>query len=258
MILPYLSHAVPGGRAYRSLLAPARHFPEDAAEWAVQIPGVPVPSSLWPCQDATIPMVDTIGSVDLASGNGSGDELAQVAGDPLGRDSIHLEDTASHLRSNTTDYDLDASTSFSIFKRFQIIGGLGRYLFRKASINLGAAATYGWFCRVSATGQIELKLHSPVGTAVTVTLAVNHSDGAFHDLAIVINRADSTISILSDLGTASASIAGHTTLTNGQFFGIGDTQGNLNHCVQAKYSYAAAWLGTALSASHFAQIRGLA
>ncbi len=233
-----------------------REFPGTSAEWASAFPGIAVPTSLWPCQDTVLPMVDTIAAKNLSSFNTSGNELVQQTGDPYGRKSILLEHIASHLRSNTTDFDLNSSTSFSAFMRFRFstTSGAGQHLMRKKS---GTSGLDGWAIQVNGSGHMSIIIDTPGAAVASATVAVNHNDGSFHDILAVIDRTASMIHIYTDLGSASASIAGHTTMTNGQIFGFGDTQGTLNACARGDYSYAAAWLATALTAADFDTLRGL-
>jgi hypothetical protein len=73
-----------------------------------------------------------------------------------------------------------------------------------------------------------------------------------------IDRTNAQLRMYSDLGTTTTSISAHAggSLTNSMYFGIGDTQGNLNACAIADYSYMAVWVGTALTQTEFDQMRG--
>jgi Concanavalin A-like lectin/glucanases superfamily len=230
-------------------------LPDDAAEWAVTFPTIATPSSIWPCQDTALPLVDTVAGVNLSSGNASGDEYVLQSADPLGRFSSYLEDTASHLRSATTDYDLNAVTSFSAFIRFKFstTPASGQCLLRKKS---STANTDGYSLGTNSSGHLTITVDTPGASASTATIAVNHNDGDFHNIIFVIDRAGTMLYLYTDLGSASTTLTGHTTLTNAQFFGIGDTQGNLTACARGYYSYMAVWSGTALSSGNFTTLNG--
>lgn len=264
MILPLLSHEIPGGLPYRSLLSSAtRRFPASSAEWSAVFPSVVVPTSLWPCQDATLPMVDTIAAKNLASGNASGDEYAARTdgADPFGRLAIFLEDVASHLRSNTTDFDVGPTTDISGFFRFKSAGTPatgGRRFFVKKSTT---ASTAGWCTQwANASGHLELRFDTSAAADSTAIVAVNFHDGNWHDVLFAIDRTNAEIRLYTDLGNATTSISAHgaTTASNATNFGIGDVNGNLNNCAQAYYSYGAMWGATALTQAAFDAITGVA
>ncbi len=232
-----------------------------AAEFASIFPGIPVPTSIWPMQDAALPLVDTVAALNLNTGNASGAELMQQSNETLaGRYSMAFDGIASHVRGTATTV-LDLTTgNFAVFWRFKVNAtetpAGGHFFVRKKS---SSAGTNGWAVKFNGSnGYLEAILDSSSSTEVSALISVNHDDGAWHYAMAVVNRTAATLELYSDLGSASVSIAAHAgaSLTNATYFGLGDTNGNFNAAVIADYSYMAAWNGgTMPTAANFATLR---
>ncbi len=67
------------------------------------------------------------------------------------------------------------------------------------------------------------------------------------------------LTLITDLGSASASISAHAggSVSEGTLFGFGDTGGNLNICAEVQYTYGA-FFTTAITSGQFDTIRGVA
>ncbi len=260
MILSLLSHKIPGGAAFRSLLTtPPLTLPDDEDEWEATFPSIPVPTAMWPMQDAALPLVDTIGTFDLANVNANGAESCLQTGDALGRYSVLFAETDSGvaLASST---DLDVTTGdFTIFFRFMVplsaSPASSHHFFRKKT---SSSSTAGWVIRHDGSGggmTFQFCIF-PVDTIASATIATDHSDGEWHYCMAVIDRAAAEIRLHTDLGTATTSISGFggSSLTNAHKFGFGDVHatgagGAVAHC-----SYATCWLGEALTQADFDQM----
>lgn len=257
MILPYLSHEIPGGAAFGSLLK--ARLPANAAEWVERFPAIALPTAMWPMQDLALPLVDTIGTFDLADVNANGAELVQQTGDPLGRKSVKFSEVDSGV-ALAAGADLDPGAGdFSILFRFRVDAvvapGSSQYFFRKKEAGV---STQGWAVKFnSSAGDIEVNFTCfPVASAVEVAVSADHQDGAWHWCMAVIDRTAAEIRIYTDLGSGAASIAafGGASIATANLFGIGDTPAVGNGCAVVEYSWASAWVGEALAQAEFDEV----
>lgn len=234
-------------------------LPATAAEWVATFPAIATPTNLWPLQESGSTFGDAIGGKDL-TGTAT---TAQVTGDPLSRYAVEFQNaTSARLRpASTADLDL-TTNNFTLFFRFKVAAAespaSGHHLARKRS---SSAGTDGWALKFAGSGgNLVLAFDSPAAAQTTGTAALSVDDGQWHFAMVVIDRTGGNMYIYTDLETTITSISAHAggSLTNATFFGFGDTNGNLNASAIIDYSYAAAWVGTALTAADFATISGTA
>ncbi len=228
----------------------ARAFPADAAEWDAAFPSVTTPTAIWTCQEAATPLVDGVGAVDLAQ---STSPLFQQAGDPTGRLAVGLDLAADcFLAAAAASLDIDAVTSLSLLVRFAApaVGGSARGIVGKRQSSGGN----GYGIDLTATGLLRGFADGGVAQQGASIATPVHDDGQWHDALMVIDRGANTVSITSELGTASASIAAVGTLTSTQVVRLlGD--GTATAHVGLLVSYLAIWVGAVLDADDLTTFR---
>ncbi len=213
-----------------------RQFPDSLVTWNAAFPTVPAPISLWPCQDAN-GLADVIGTANLTDLNRG--ETYQQTGDPFGRFSVGFSNITAHIRAANSTVLNQTTGNFSVYFRFGYNGfpsNNGHVFMRKKS---SSAGTNGWNVSTNASGNMLGIIDTPAAAGTTVTVLQNFwVSGSWHDVIVVYDRA-STLSIYTDLGDITGSIAAHagSSVSDATLFGFGDTNGNLNSAARVQYSY---------------------
>lgn len=200
-----------------------RRFPIDGTEWAAFFPSLNAPVAIYTCGEAASPLADGVGVIDLAQSN---TPLFQQAGDPLGRLGVGLDaGTDAFLAGAASSFDIGVGDDLALLVRFSspAVGGAARGIVGKRQSSGGN----GYGIDLTATGLLRATVDSGAVQVGTNIAAPAHDDGTFHDAFLSIDRAANTITVGSELGSNSASIAAVLTPTSTQLFRLlGDGAAN--------------------------------
>ena len=222
MILPRLSTSIPGGTAYRPLLAAQRTFPASSAAWSAAFPSITVPTSLWPCQETSGTVVDVITGNNLTA-QGAGGSYAN-AGDPFGRTALGLTATNSRFQAaNTTILDVTTG-SISIFVR----------CYSPSGANAGAIVE-----KRAGDGGNDPGYQVIINSGEEIGFSVDGADAGIRTAEITgVNQADKWVDVMGVVDSGGGNIhcytphsndteplAGTGSLTNSLAFCFGDPSG---------------------------------
>lgn len=240
----------PGGAS-----VPVRQFPTSGAGWASAFPTVPTPTNLWLFQEASSPILDKIGTDNLAQNQAL---LYSQAGDPEPSDaprrSLEFDTTASAEFTSTAGTgvgDISALAGWSLYVRFRAPdnGATAR-----AIVSKGGGGVPRWVLQLNNGGALAFDLRDGT-TTFTRASAGTYDDGNYHDVLIVYDQANALFRLITEtetLSLASTLFLGVTSLTVFRFGGGG---AGLSVLAGTRVSYAALWPTTAITAANLVTIR---
>lgn len=219
--------------------------PESSAEWQAALPAVTVPTALYLCQDASTAADDSVGANDLDQVNGTPDFRFDKR---HGRWRIRMTSTERLQATSTTYMDADAATSVSLL----MVACLPEALTSTRCLGGKRGATGGgWNIQATTAGAVQLSVYD--GTSFEApTVSSDHRE-VLTPMVGVIDRSANTATLETSLGSASADISAIGSAGNATAFGLGAMP--FLAAEDTRYWYAAAWDGTALTATERSVLR---
>ena len=180
-------------------------LPSSVQEWQSSYPAITAPVAIHTMQDATAPAADSVGSADLSVIAGT------VAFDASGYDTLggkvvnFTSGTLAEADAATFDY---GTASFSVWLRVKTSSG---YIASKFEPDKPR-----WFLLAGANFRLQFNDGT---TAYEPTQPAN--DAEWHDLLVVRDSADGTISLFVDGTEYQAAFSGAVDVTNSALYSLG-------------------------------------
>lgn len=231
-----------------------RAFPSAAAGWAAL--GVAAPDYIWPLQETSGNLVDTVAAAELVPTGTGGPDLGIAVSSP-NRLGIRFDGTnQAAVATSPAFLDVDATTSltFAIGFMMPTLPSASRGLAGKRN---SAAPLEGYSASMSTAGNLQMVIDSGA-PAIAASGTLNHADALPHGAFFVIDRSGRSgevIRIHSDKeDVTSSDISGVGSLSTSSTFRLGVLPGIASSASEGLLMfYAAAWVGTALNATDFAK-----
>lgn len=196
-------------------------WPTSAAELRTALGGYGTWASAWQLDGPAAPgtLADAWGGITLTP---SSSPTYQNAGALTEADKAVGFDSAQDRFETAlaATFDVDASTSIAAYTCAKFTVSAQGYCVGKV---IGAGANYWMLVGVlNASGHLYAQVFNGVSGPAAI-IAVNHNDGRFHDVIATIDRSANLLTITSDLGSDSVSIAAIGTLANAKTMHLGGT-----------------------------------
>lgn len=206
----------------------ANPFPETDAEWAANFPAIAAPIAIHPCRDASLPLVDTVGSADLLAG-ASPPTLGGESTDPLGRASVNFAqlNTVEAATSGVLDF---GAGDWSVWCRVASEASSGPDAVWHKGVALVRLEHFSGLWRAVLT----------VGGVTDAATETGDVDADWHDVIVTRSVADGGEMCLYVDGVK-FSVAGGVTdadLSNGSKFTFGGDGNAFELSYHARFDYA--------------------